>query len=80
MVRFFAVADNSCLAIRSLIVFLTTFWSINVKSLSTLSFKEVSESCLNKFLCVFRLFSGDHSSDGRLENLVLRFNLSLLIS
>ena len=53
MVRFFAVADNSCLAIRSLIVFLTIFWSINVKSLSTLSFKEVSESCLNKFLCVF---------------------------
>ena len=33
MARFLAVAGNSCLAIGSLIVFLTMFWLINVRSL-----------------------------------------------
>ena len=37
MVRFLAVAGNSCLALRSLIVFLTMFWLIKVRSLSTLA-------------------------------------------
>ena len=32
------------------------------------------------FAFFFRLFSADHSSEERLENLVLRLNLSLLIS
>ena len=36
MMRFLAVAGNSCLAIRSLMVFLTMFWLIKVRSLSTL--------------------------------------------
>ena len=39
MMRFLAVAGNSCLAIRSLIVFLTMFWLIKVRSLSTLASK-----------------------------------------
>ena len=44
MVRFFAVAGNSCLAIRSLAVFLTMFWLMKVRSLSTFESREVSES------------------------------------
>ena len=32
------------------------------------------------FAFFFRLFSADHSSEERLENLVLRLNLSLLIA
>ena len=38
MMRFLAVAGNSCLAIRSLIVFLTMFWLIKMRSLSTLAY------------------------------------------
>ena len=45
MMRFLAVAGNSCLARRSLIVFLTMFWLIRMRSLSTLAQKEVSDSC-----------------------------------
>ena len=37
MVRFLVVAGNSCLALRSLIVFLTMLWLIEVRSLSTLA-------------------------------------------
>ena len=33
MARFLAVAGNSCSAVRSLIVFLTMFWLIKVRSL-----------------------------------------------
>ena len=44
MMRVFAMAGNSCLAIRSLIVFLTMFCSMEVRSLSTFA-KEVYESC-----------------------------------
>ena len=43
MVRFFAVAGNSCLAIRSLDVFLM-FWLMGVSSLLTFSLKHVLES------------------------------------
>ena len=37
MVRFLAVAGNSCLARRSSIVFLTMFWLIKVRYLTTLA-------------------------------------------
>ena len=37
MMRFLAVAGNSCLAMRSLMVFLTIIWLIKVRSLSTLA-------------------------------------------
>lgn len=50
MVRFFAVAGNSCLAIRSLALFLTMFWSMKVRSLSTFASKEASESYPKAFL------------------------------
>ena len=43
--RLVAVAGNSCLTIRSLIVLLTICWLLEVRSLSTLAQKEVSESC-----------------------------------
>ena len=36
--------------------------------------------CFDYVFAFFRLFSADHSSEERLENLVLRLNLSLLIS
>ena len=102
MVIFFAVAGNSYLVIRSLIVFLTMFRLMEVRSLLKLSQKEVSESCykasfwqrsacqtttvsplsaalITKCLRFFGLFSPVHSSHERLEILVLRLNLSLLI-
>ena len=102
MVIFFAVAGNSYLVIRSLIVFLTMFRLMEVRSLLKLSQKEVSESCrkasfwqrsacqtttmsplsaalITKCLRFFVLFSPVHSSHERLEILVLRLNLSLLI-
>ena len=44
MVRFFAVACNSRPAIRSLIMFLTTFWLMGVRSLSTFPLQQVLKS------------------------------------
>ena len=40
----------------------------------------LSAALMKMSLRFFRLFSADHSSEERLENLVLRLNLSLLIS
>ena len=40
----------------------------------------LSVALMTMFLRFFGLFSADHSSEERLENLVLRLNLSLLIS
>ena len=37
MMRFLAVTGSSCLAVRSLIVFLAIIWLIKVRSLSTLA-------------------------------------------
>ena len=103
MMIFFAVAGNSYLVKRSLIVFLTMFRLMEVRSLLKLSQKEVSESCrkasfwqrsacqtttvsplsaaliTKSELRFFGLFSAVHSSHERLEILVLRLNLSLLI-
>ena len=45
MMRLIAVAGNSCLTISSLIVLLTICWLVEVRSLSALAQKEVSESC-----------------------------------
>ena len=52
MVRFLAVAIISCLAIRSLIFFLKTFWLMKVRSLS---FNEVLESCHKANFCLTEL-------------------------
>ena len=45
MMRFVAVAGKSCFTISSLMVLLTICWLVEVRSLSTLALKEVSESC-----------------------------------
>ena len=50
MASFNAVAGNSYLTRRSLIVFLTMFWLMKVRSLSTFASKEVSESYPKAFL------------------------------
>ena len=93
MVIFFAVAGNSYLVIRSLIVFLTMFKLMEVsqkvrKLLQSFFLAEVglpNNSCVafvgrfNNKVLASGLFSPVHSSHERLEILVLRLNLSLLI-
>ena len=66
MVIFFAVAGNSYLVIRSLIVF---FWQRSACQTTTVS--PLSAALITKCLRFFVLFSAVHSSHERLEILVL---------
>ena len=50
MVRFLAVAGNSCLARRLLIVFLTMFWLMKVRSLSIFFIKSGRQKVAAKLL------------------------------
>ena len=86
MMRVFAMAGNSCLAMLDGMEIFVNFCKRGIRKLSQ-SFSLVEIGPPNNDCASFvgrfnncRLFVADHSFEERLENLVSQLNLSLLIS